>query len=76
MIEAIIIILYSLLVMKIKFTPVISTLTFINRHILSRIFKAIGKLFPEKKKGDLVSIALLILLLWWFSRFLALQLLL
>lgn len=54
MIEVIIIILYSLLVVKIKFTPVVSTLTWINRSVLSKVVK---KLFDKKKISKYAEVA-------------------
>lgn len=47
MIIILIVIIYSLIVVKAKFTPVVSTLTFLNRNILSKLAK---KLFKKKEK--------------------------
>lgn len=50
MIIIIITILYSLLVVKIKFTPILSSLTWINRHILSKFLIRLGKLLKKFSK--------------------------
>lgn len=60
MIEFIIIVLYSLLVMKKKFTPVLSMLTWINRNILIPFLKNIVgpllKKISKKKTSPFVDV--------------------
>lgn len=57
MIIIIIAILYSLLVVKIKFTPIVSTLTWINRHVISKILAGLGKLLKKFSKKKVSKFA-------------------
>jgi len=57
MIILIIAILYSLLVVKIKFTPIVSTLTWINRHIVTHILGMFGRLLKKFSKKKVSKFA-------------------